>query len=70
MYERNGPKFVMFIFILWYPQKWKRQILANENHPVTERGLSLTTVQSDFSSFLLLSPYKLSPSTTLLRVGV
>ena len=38
MYGRNGPKFSMFISILWYPQKWKRQILAHEIYPVTERG--------------------------------
>ena len=35
MYGRNGLKFVMFISILWYPQKWTRQILAHENYPVT-----------------------------------
>ena len=56
VYERNVTKFVMLISILWYPQEWKGQILAHNNHPVTERG---TTVYSDFSSFfLLLSPYK------------
>ena len=40
------------------PRNEKRHILAHENDPVTERGISLTTVQSDVSSFLLLSPYK------------
>ena len=44
MYERNRPKFVMFVSILWYLQKLKRQILAHENYPVTERRVSLTTV--------------------------
>ena len=43
---RNVPKSVMFISILWYPQKWKGQILAHDNHPVTE--LSLTTVYPVF----------------------
>ena len=52
--ERNVPKFVMFISILWYPQKWKGQILAHDNHPVTERGVSLTTVYTDFSSFFFI----------------
>ena len=40
MYGKNGPKFVMLISILWYPQKWKRQILVHENNPVTEQGVS------------------------------
>ena len=30
--------------ILWYPKKWKRQIPANKNYPVPERGVSLTAV--------------------------
>ena len=38
MYGRNEPKFVIFISILWYPQNWKRQILTQENYPVTEWG--------------------------------
>ena len=50
IYGRNGSKFVMFISILRYSQKWKWQILAHENYPVAERWVSLTIVQSDFSS--------------------
>ena len=70
VYERNVPKFVMFISILWYPQKWKGQILAHDNHPVTERGVYMTAVYSDFSFFVYHRPTKPSPSTTLPRVGV
>ena len=50
-------------------QKWKGQILAHENDPVTERGIFLTTVQSDFSSFLLLSPYKTIPFHNITKGG-
>ena len=55
MYGRNGPKFVILISILWYPQKWKRQILAHKNYPVAEKGVSKLLCSQ---SFLLLSPYK------------
>ena len=30
------------VLILWYPKKWKGQILAYENYSVIKRGISLT----------------------------
>ena len=45
----------VYLYLVISPEMKKRHF---ENDPVTERGISLTTVQSDVSSFLLLSPYK------------
>ena len=59
MYGRNGPKFVMLISILWHPQKWKRQLLAHENYPVTEQGVGLSKLLCSQTFYiLLLLPYK------------
>ena len=53
----NVPKFVKFISISWYPQKWKGQILAHDNHPVTEQGYPWLLCIQTFLVFLL-SPNK------------
>ena len=70
MYGRNGPKFVTFISNLWYPQKWKGQILAHANYPNTEWGYPWLLCSQ---TFLVLCYYRLtkpSPSTTQPSVGV
>ena len=69
MYRRNGPKFVMFISLLWYPQKWKKANFSTWKLSSTERGYPCLLCSEIFQFFCYYRLTRPSPSTTLPRVG-